>query len=73
MTTDVTMTDVTKPITQPQFTLGQRVEVETYRGTIRFLGPVAGSSGEWIGVEWDDIHRGKHSGENKGVQYFQCQ
>jgi len=68
MTSDVAMTEASKP----QLMLGQRIETEGFRGTVRFLGQVPGTSGEWIGVEWDDVQRGKHSGENKGVQYFQC-
>ncbi|RDW65882.1 putative tubulin-specific chaperone [Aspergillus mulundensis] len=30
--------------------------------TIRYVGKVEGTSGEWLGVEWDDPSRGKHSG-----------
>jgi len=26
----------------------------------------------WVGVEWDDLSRGRHSGEHEGVQYFTC-
>lgn len=28
-------------------------------------------NGLWIGVEWDDPHRGKHDGSINGVRYFQ--
>ena len=27
---------------------------------------------EWVGVEWDDLARGKHSGSANGHQYFHC-
>ncbi|THC98945.1 hypothetical protein EYZ11_001582 [Aspergillus tanneri] len=40
--------------------------------TIRYIGKVEGTSGEWLGVEWDDATRGKHSGEHQGVRYFTC-
>ncbi|KAE8339888.1 hypothetical protein BDV24DRAFT_175863 [Aspergillus arachidicola] len=40
--------------------------------TIRYAGKVAGTTGEWLGVEWDDPTRGKHSGEHQGVRYFTC-
>lgn len=40
--------------------------------TIRYVGPVSGTAGEWLGVEWDDPTRGKHSGEHNGVRYFTC-
>lgn len=26
----------------------------------------------WLGVEWDESSRGKHSGTHKGVEYFTC-
>ena len=28
--------------------------------------------GVWLGVEWDDVSRGKHSGDHEGVHYFTC-
>ena len=28
--------------------------------------------GVWLGVEWDDTSRGKHSGDHQGVHYFSC-
>ena len=37
----------------------------------RYIGPVCGSSGEWVGVCWDDASRGLHSGAHKGVAYFE--
>ncbi|KAI8873370.1 RNI-like protein [Ramicandelaber brevisporus] len=62
-------------------------DTESY-GTIRYVGPVDGTQGSWIGVEWDASlaasaqsssqaqskhqHRGKHSGEYKGKRYFDC-
>ncbi|KAF9369276.1 hypothetical protein CPB97_003725 [Podila verticillata] len=69
MLSSLTMNDQT---TFAELTLGQRVEQENFRGTIRYLGPVAGTKGEWIGVEWDDKERGKHSGSHGETQYFEC-
>ncbi|KAI1330294.1 Thioesterase/thiol ester dehydrase-isomerase [Xylariaceae sp. FL0255] len=40
--------------------------------TVRYVGEVAGTSGSWLGVEWDDAGRGKHDGSHKGVRYFKC-
>ncbi|KAM7197814.1 HotDog domain containing protein [Naviculisporaceae sp. PSN 640] len=40
--------------------------------TVRYSGEVAGTSGVWLGVEWDDPSRGKHDGQHKGVRYFTC-
>uniref|UniRef100_A0A8D0HGZ2 Tubulin-specific chaperone E n=1 Tax=Sphenodon punctatus TaxID=8508 RepID=A0A8D0HGZ2_SPHPU len=28
--------------------------------------------GLWLGVEWDNPHRGKHNGNHEGTQYFSC-
>ncbi|KAF9280409.1 hypothetical protein BGZ68_007251 [Mortierella alpina] len=58
--------------THLQLRVGQRIESEYNRGTVRYIGPVPPTKGEWIGVEWDDKARGKHSGEHNGQQYFQC-
>jgi hypothetical protein len=33
---------------------------------------VKGTQGEWLGVEWDDPSRGKHSGLAGSVKYFEC-
>ena len=45
---------------------GQRVRDEHgFAGTVRYIGPVATSkdaSASWVGVEWDDVTRGKHDG-----------
>lgn len=56
----------------PKLELGQRIELDYSRGTVRFLGAVPPTKGEWIGVEWDTEERGKHSGEHNGTQYFTC-
>ena len=68
--------------------IGIRCKCEEYYGTIRYIGTVPPSDGmsmsrayryvmivaigTWVGVEWDDVKRGKHSGCNNGVQYFTC-
>ncbi|RMJ22483.1 hypothetical protein PHISP_06639, partial [Aspergillus sp. HF37] len=52
--------------------LGQRRSFDGNLCTIRYVGEVAGTTGQWYGVEWDDPTRGKHSGEHKGVRYFTC-
>ncbi|KAJ5230724.1 hypothetical protein N7489_011432 [Penicillium chrysogenum] len=53
-------------------TVGQRRSFDGHLCTIRYVGTVQGTSGDWLGVEWDDGSRGKHSGEHKGVRYFSC-
>lgn len=52
--------------------IGDRLSYDGALCTVRFLGDVAGTSGSWIGVEWDDATRGKHDGSHKGIRYFSC-
>ncbi|KAI9864795.1 MAG: hypothetical protein M1813_002565 [Trichoglossum hirsutum] len=40
--------------------------------TVRYVGTVEGTKGDWLGVEWDDPSKGKHSGMHDGKRYFQC-
>ncbi|KAL2263451.1 hypothetical protein VTK26DRAFT_6749 [Humicola hyalothermophila] len=53
--------------------IGQRRSYDGALCTVRYIGEVAGTSGTWLGVEWDDPSRGKHDGQHKGVRYFSCQ
>lgn len=52
--------------------VGQRLSFEGALCTVRYVGEVEGTKGEWLGVEWDDQSRGKHSGEHGGRRYFDC-
>ncbi|GKT63513.1 LOW QUALITY PROTEIN: tubulin-specific chaperone [Colletotrichum tofieldiae] len=52
--------------------IGQRLSYDGALCTVRYIGPVAGTSGTWLGVEWDDAGRGKHDGQHKDVRYFSC-
>ncbi|XP_057542644.1 tubulin-folding cofactor E isoform X2 [Amaranthus tricolor] len=59
---------------QPMFEMGQRVHSvgDTRRiGTVKYIGPVEGYSGTWVGVDWDNGD-GKHDGSVNGVRYFQA-
>lgn len=38
--------------------------------TLRYIGPLAGTDSSWLGVEYDDAGRGKHSGEYRGSHIF---
>lgn len=51
---------------------GRRLSYDGFLCTVRYVGPLAGTAGEWLGVEWDDATRGKHNGQHKGQQIFQC-
>ncbi|KAJ6259025.1 hypothetical protein Dda_5921 [Drechslerella dactyloides] len=52
--------------------IGQRLSVESRLCTVRYIGEVQGTKGSWLGVEWDDPARGKHSGDHNGIRYFEC-
>ncbi|GAN02016.1 tubulin-specific chaperone E [Mucor ambiguus] len=52
--------------------IGSRIQVGKDRATIRFIGTVNNTKGDWLGVEWDDPHRGKHNGTHQDVKYFSC-
>ncbi|KAI9814467.1 MAG: hypothetical protein M1827_003323 [Pycnora praestabilis] len=54
------------------FHTGQRVSFSGVLCTVRYVGTIEGTKGEWLGVEWDDPSRGKHSGEHNGIIYFRC-
>jgi Leucine-rich repeat (LRR) protein len=51
----------------------RRVEtLDGHRGFCRYVGPVTGQTGTWVGIEWDDSNRGKHDGKHDGERYFEC-
>jgi hypothetical protein len=52
--------------------VGARLVIGRHKVTVKYVGPVAGQDGEWVGLEWDDADRGKHSGEHDGRHYFDC-
>jgi tubulin-specific chaperone E len=54
------------------FYIGKRLSFGGDLCTVRYIGAVSGTKGEWLGVEWDGQLRGKHSGEANGVKYFEC-
>ncbi|OJD38576.1 tubulin-specific chaperone e [Diplodia corticola] len=51
---------------------GKRLSFNRDLCTVRYVGQVQGTKGEWLGVEWDDPTRGKHDGSHAGVRYFEC-
>lgn len=57
-----------------EWVVGSRVLVapENDVATVRYVGAVAGTEGEWVGVEFDAAGRGKHDGMHQGVRYFAC-
>ncbi|KAI0466470.1 Thioesterase/thiol ester dehydrase-isomerase [Xylaria cf. heliscus] len=55
-----------------KLSVGDRLSFDGATCTVRYVGEVAGTSGTWLGVEWDDAARGKHDGSHKGARYFTC-
>ncbi|KAJ1833487.1 hypothetical protein LPJ63_002723 [Coemansia sp. RSA 2711] len=52
--------------------VGRWISVDGASGVVRYAGPVAGTAGTWLGVEWTTPGRGRHRGEHGGRQYFRC-
>lgn len=52
--------------------LGQRRSYGGALCTVRYRGPLSGTKGEWLGVEWDDPTRGKHDGKHNDQRIFEC-
>lgn len=51
--------------------LGDRLRLAGDRGTVRFVGPIDGHDGDYLGIEWDpDTGRGKHDGCVDGKRLF---
>ncbi|KAF7185250.1 Tubulin-specific chaperone E [Pseudocercospora fuligena] len=55
-----------------EYYVGQRLSLKGQVCTVRYVGPVEGKAGDWLGVEWHDPARGKHNGTHEGKQYFKC-
>lgn len=51
-------------------TIGDRISFGGNCCTIKYIGPVKGVEGHWLGVEWDDPSCGKHNGSYLGENYF---
>ena len=56
----------------PDVQVGDRISVNGDLGSVKWSGAILGSKGTWLGVEWDDPARGRHSGTKDGVHYFEC-
>ncbi|KAJ2525062.1 hypothetical protein GGI11_000363 [Coemansia sp. RSA 2049] len=52
--------------------VGRWFSVDGNQGVVRYVGPVSGTRGTWLGVEWADAGRGKHGGTRNGRRYFRC-
>lgn len=47
-------------------------DTEKNTGVVKYIGSVGKYAGSWLGIEWDDASRGKHSGSIEDKEYFQC-
>lgn len=47
-----------------------RINVDGKIGTVRFVGHIPTWSDTALGIEWDDVSRGKNNGDINGVLYF---
>ena len=52
------------------FHIGQRGSLDGFLCTVRYIGNLSGTKGDWLGVEWDDPKRGKHDGTHKQQRVF---
>ncbi|KAJ2795592.1 hypothetical protein H4R20_005827, partial [Coemansia guatemalensis] len=52
--------------------IGRWLTIDGHSGIVRYVGPVAGTTGTWLGVEWATSGRGKHNGTKDNHQYFIC-
>ncbi|KAJ1878881.1 hypothetical protein LPJ57_003157 [Coemansia sp. RSA 486] len=52
--------------------VGRCFSVNSDVGIVRYQGPIEGTRGAWLGVEWITSNRGKHDGSKDGRQYFRC-
>lgn len=60
--------------TGTQFYDGRRISYDRALCTVRsIVDSIPGTNGSWLGVEWDDVSRGKHNGVYNGIEYFKCQ
>ncbi|KAJ2851966.1 hypothetical protein IWW36_000739 [Coemansia brasiliensis] len=56
------------------FLVGRWFVIDGDTGIVRYQGPVDGTQGEWLGVEWSQPgRRGKHLGTKNNKQYFKCE
>ena len=71
--TRVSEADLTESTPEHVFSVGDRVHVSGYTGTVRFIGELRDlGEGEWIGIELDRRHPQGNDGCFHGVQQFTC-
>lgn len=60
-------------VIEEEYSIGERIfDPEKNTGTVKYIGPVGKYPGNWLGIEWDNPARGKHSGSVDDKEYFLC-
>lgn len=63
---------MSRSVEKDETDIGKRLSFGGDLCTVRYIGEVKGTKGQWLGIEWDDPTRGKHNGEAGGTRYFEC-
>lgn len=54
--------------------IGDRLSYNGELCTVRFIGDIpAWPNDVALGVEWDNLEKGKHDGSYKGIRYFESE
>lgn len=57
--------------------MGRRIEYQGAFGSVKYSGPLLHDKEKsdpnqiWLGIEWDDVTRGRHNGTVEGCKYFE--
>lgn len=65
-TTNTTTNTTNAKTTTSQLHIGDKVQVNSLHGTIRFIGSTKFKAGTWAGIELDTIGMGKNDGSVDG-------
>ena len=65
--------ELTESVTNPLFSIGDRVHVSGYTGSVKFIGSLSElGDGDWIGIELDREHPQGNDGVFQSIRYFTC-
>ena len=65
--------ELTESVTNPLFSIGDRVHVSGYTGSVKFIGSLSElGDGDWIGIELDREHPQGNDGLFHSIRYFTC-
>ena len=66
--------ELTESVTNPLFSIGDRVHVSGYTGSVKFIGSLSElGDGDWIGIELDREHPQGNDGLFQSIRYFTCE